>query len=646
MKLFPETSLLEGLSEPQIQAVTHKDGPIQVVSCAGSGKTRVITHRVAYLVSEYDTPPEEILAVTFTKKAATEMQTRLSALVSEPVAQALNVRTFHSACFKILRNEIDWYDPTMRGFNIITEYQQLRLMTDTIRNVFGKSTNNIMPGEILRLMGLAKNNLDGVGECDKYDIPPSLWEAYDAAKRSQRLYDFDDLLVETWKMFDRNEWIRAAYSGVLRYYLVDEFQDTNKAQFEILRLLTQDNPNIMVVGDDDQSIYSWRGAVPEYTIKFKELYPDAEQVYMETNYRSHRTIIDHANALIGHNTNRLWKRCVANSEEEGRIIYIPSVDERSESATICDEIQEITANCDDLSDISILYRTNAQSRGFEDQCVKRGIPYTIVGSIGFYNRKEIKDIIAFLRVVEYDDDESLKRIINTPSRYLGKVFMEELAEIATINKCSLFKAISLGQGGFSRPYMGMRSKEFSYIIWQLRERRQNNSPGQMVRYARDLFQYDLYVTRDEVESDPDNSRVQNLDELEAAAKDFSTLREFLEYVESMCSRAPANSDEDQTGKVQMLTLHRAKGLEWDVVFVVGASDGLLPHKRAESYEEERRLMYVGMTRARKRLYVSSLELYQGKALGPSGFLYEAEIINRPALPESTEIEVGVAESGY
>lgn len=621
------SKLLTTLNPAQLHAVKHKDGPIQVLSTAGSGKTRIVTRRIAHLIQECGIPPETILAVTFTKKAANEMSSRLDELIGGDSLEHLNIGTFHSACFKILRNEVDWYDPPMKGFRIVEGWQQIRLMRDAIEKNMKASPP--LPAEMIKLISRAKNELITPESILESPIPPPFigklshttfaqaYSLYEEAKRSQHLYDFDDLLFEVYKMLRDNAGIRAAYSAILDYYLIDEFQDTNRAQFEILRFLCGDDGNIMVVADDDQSIYSWRGAIPAYTIEFKDYFPSATVVRMETNYRSCPNIINLASTLIAHNKNRVEKVAVADRTDEGNITVVQSVTEMDEAEFVCKGIGEFADR-----DIAVLYRTNAQSRALEDRMVKAGIPYAIIGSLGFYNRKEVQDILAYLRVVEFDDDEALRRVINTPSRYLGKAFLAELAEIARANQCSLFKAISKGMGKFSKPYMGVRAREFSNLIWSLKERRHDTSPADMIQAVRDVAQYDIHLLRNQVEGDPDNDRIQNLNELESAAMGFSALREFLTYAQSMQTKGSADSDGDD-GKVQLLTLHRAKGLEWDTVFIVGVSERLLPHHRAESVEEERRLMYVGITRARERLYLSSLLTYQGKSVGPSSFLHEA-----------------------
>ena len=625
-------SLLNNLNAPQQQAVLHVDGPIQVLSCAGSGKTRVVTRRIANLILNEGVDPATILAVTFTKKAATEMQERMAEWVSVQDAEDVFIGTFHSACYKILRNEVNWFDPHMDGFKIIEGYQQFRLIQDAL-----KVTNALRsPSEMLGWIGWNKNSLIDVerarsdsGPDDRISI--DTWEMYEAEKRKLRLYDFDDLLLETHRLFDDNEHIRAAYSGVLCYYLVDEFQDTNHTQFEILRLLTSDNSNIMVVADDDQSIYSWRGAIPKYTIEFTKYYKDALVIRMETNYRSDKRIVSQANELIHKNVNRLPKGSVADSSNDGEIVVWDSENELFEARAVGDEIQELR-DCQGITDIAVLYRTNAQSRSMEDDLVRRGIPYVIIGSMGFYHRKEIKDILAYLRVIEYDDDEAFKRIMNVPSRYLGKVFLSELEQIAESNGCCLYKALMVGY--FSKPYMKRNGLELASLIRRLKQRNEQYSPSELVRMVRDMTGYDSYISDNSIESDADNSRVANLDELAEAAKQFSTLREFLEYTEKM--GAKATSDTDTEGKVQLLSLHRAKGLEWDTVAIIGVSQGILPHRRAENYEEERRLFYVGMTRAKRRLLVSALKSYMGKSVPRSEFVAEAGL--------GDDVIVGIGEN--
>lgn len=629
------SDILKGLNKAQVRAVTHNEGPIQVLSCAGSGKTRVITHRIAYLIQEHGIDPTTILAVTFTKKAATEMESRLCDLIGVDPLRELNVGTFHSACFRILRNEVDWYDIPMMGFSIMEEWKRVALLRDSISNTTLAGVLPL-PAECLRIISRLKNELYTVddllaaGEFPFHLSQPVDVEAfaeayglYERHKRDLVKYDFDDLLLEVHRMFQQEEFIRLAYSGILDYFLVDEFQDTNKAQFEIIRQLCESDGNLMVVGDDDQSIYSWRGAVPQYTIQFTDYYPEAVVIRMETNYRSYPEIISTANCLITKNVNRLPKKAKPNRKGAGKVLVFTSPTEGDEAESVCQEIAELRDMNGEQS-IAVLYRTNAQSRATEDALVHAGIPYSIVGSLGFYNRKEVKDILAYLRVVEFDDDEALLRVINRPSRYLGKVFVSEIANIAQKNDCSLFKAIELGRGSFSKPYMATRSKQFTKIIWTLREDRRSLTPADMVASVRDFTGYDEYISSTEVEGDPDDSRIQNLDELQNAAVGFSNLREFLTFTESMQARgSEASNGDDKENRVELLTLHRAKGLEWDIVFIIGVSEGILPHHRAESLEEERRLFYVGVTRTRNQLYLGALELYMGRPRHPSRFIQDA-----------------------
>jgi len=583
----------------------------------------VLTHRIAYHVSNCGIEPSNILAVTFTRKAAFEMKERLKGLIGESSATTLNCGTFHSICLRILRESL----PDGRDLDILDDKKR----TTFLKRVLGPEGVNqdLEVGKVGAIISLSKNRLiDERGFSVEAEGPfmkkvAKAFRVYEEWKMKESLLDCDDLLIRCWKLLKSDKRALRRYQERFGYILVDEFQDTNLAQFEIIRLLTPPQENLFVVGDDWQSIYGWRGAAPENIIEFDRTFPKAVTIKLEQNYRSTRAILESAGRLIAMNQVRSEKTIWTGNPEGIAVELIEAEDPEREAASIIEELKSLVrGNGTPFSNVSILYRTNAQSRSLEDECIRQKVPYHVVGSLGFYDRREIKDMIAYLRLIhDLEDDEAMLRIINVPPRYLGKSFIKELEGAARAKGKPLFN--SLG-ARFSRPYMARSAGLFQKLIMGLRhdyEKKRLPLPD-VVKRIRRLTEYDRHICRDE-EITPDDSRIQNLNELAVALARFERIEDFLFYVDQVRTRERETRSDD---RVNLMTLHKSKGLEFAAVFLAGCCQGLLPHQRSldgGDLEEERRLCYVGMTRAMERLYLSYPKTYQGKAMSVSQFVGEA-----------------------
>jgi DNA helicase-2/ATP-dependent DNA helicase PcrA len=619
---------LEKLNQKQREAVLA-EGIVRVIAGAGSGKTRVLTHRIGYHVFSRGVEPSNILAVTFTRKAAFEMKERLKGLIGESSAATLNCGTFHSICLRILRESL----PEGQNLDILDDKKR----TTFLKRVLGPEgvNQNLEVGRVGAIISLSKNRLiDERGFSAEAEGPfmkkvAEAFRVYEEWKGKEALLDYDDLLLRCWKLLKSDKRALRSYRERFGYILVDEFQDTNLAQFEIIRLLTPPQENLFVVGDDWQSIYGWRGAAPENIIEFDRTFPKAVTIKLEQNYRSTKAILQSAGRLIAMNQVRTEKTIWTRNPEGMPVELIDAEDPEKEAFSIIEKLKSLVrGNGTRFSNVSILYRTNAQSRALEDECIRQKVPYHVVGSLGFYDRREIKDMIAYLRIIhDLDDDEAMLRIVNVPPRYLGKSFIKELEGAARLKGKSLF--ISLG-GRFSRPYMARSAGLFQKLILSLRydyQKKHLPLPDLLERIRR-LTEYDRYICRDE-EVTPDDSRIQNLNELAVALARFERIEDFLFYVDQVKARERETTNDD---RINLMTLHKSKGLEFAAVFLAGCAQGLLPHQRSldgGDLEEERRLCYVGMTRAMERLFISYPRMYQGKAMAVSQFVGEA-------LPKSSE----------
>ena len=652
---------LSGLNLAQIEAVLHGNGPCCVVAGAGSGKTRVLMYRIARMIED-GILARNILACTFTRKAAAEMQERLYALVG-PAAEDVNTGTLHSICYRILREE--WKSQGMTPYEPAQEYWQKRTIRDILappgkNNPWGMNWN-LDVNSALGWISWQKNNLiTPEDENLERTVTPEkhhhFYRLYEELKEKEHKLDFDDMLIWCYKML-KNPIIREKWANQFKYILVDEYQDTNVAQNAILKQLAQPLNNMFVVGDAKQCVYSWRCARPEFLLTYEREWPGARVILLDINYRSTDNIVKFSNQLIQRAAIEYPGICRANRETADDPIMMNAEDEDQEAQQIAEEIKTLVT-CpsslpsgngstpgEGLTDrracppgcreaiphgkMAVLYRCNAQARALEDAFIRTQIPYVVYGAVGFYQRKEVKDILAYLRIVaDPDDTEAIARVINVPSRYLGRVFLQKAQEHAYKHGIPLLQA--LGECPESGQWRHRQVKEFLWCIEALRRESTHKSPADMVMRVRDITGYDAWLLKEEgIEEGNDTDRLENLNALAGAASRFHTLEEFLFYSNQVSTR---NAEENGGDKVSLMTIHKAKGLEFPVVFVAGLSNGLLPHRKSiqyqdgeivpESVEEERRLCYVAMTRAKDRLYLSSIEQYQGKPLEQSVFLLD------------------------
>ena len=637
-RITPE-SLLEDLNDAQRQAVVHEGGPLLVVAGAGSGKTRVLTRRIAWLISQRNAHPGSILAITFTNKAAGEMRERVADLIGRR-ARIMWVSTFHSACVRILRREITRFGYTS-SFSIYDDVDSRRLMTLICRDL-DLDAKRYNPRAILHWISNHKNELhdhETAAAQASNNLEQTFADAYTEYQRRLRdanALDFDDLIMTTVHLMQSFPEVRETYRRRFRHVLVDEYQDTNHAQYVLVRELCartkgQDDgvepSELMVVGDSDQSIYAFRGASIRNILEFEKDFPAASTVLLEQNYRSTQTILNTANALIARNAGRKPKRLWSDAGDGERIVGYVAEDEHAEAQFVAEEVDRLSdEKTAKPSDIAVFYRTNAQSRVFEEVFIRVGLPYKVVGGVRFYERKEIKDALAYLKVLVNPDDEvSLRRILNVPKRGIGdraEACVEGYAQRERLSFWSALRRADEAPGIATRSLACVES--FVAIIEELQEMVAAGEPADVVLEAalsRSGYQEDLERSQDP----QDESRLENLAELVAVAREFvgeadivpaddeglqpGSLAAFLERV-ALVADADQIPDQDaeSDGVVTLMTLHTAKGLEFPVVFLTGLEDSVFPHARSmddpKELEEERRLAYVGVTRAMQRLYVS------------------------------------------
>ena len=658
--LLTDSPLFEGLNPAQREAVAATEGPLLVVAGAGSGKTRVLTHRVAHLIRDRHVRPEQILAITFTNKAANEMRERVGALVGG-VRRSMWVSTFHSACVRILRAEASRLG-YRSGFSIYDEADSVRLMTQVVKDL-DLDTKRFPPRSVKATISNAKNELidyetfASSGDGFFHEQVADIYRLYQQRLLEASAMDFDDLLMITVELLGAFPDVSRQYQQRFRYVHVDEYQDTNRAQYVLVKQLVDEHHNLCVVGDADQSIYGWRGADIRNIREFEQDFPDARIVILDQNYRSTETILKAANSVIDNNPGRTPKRLWSDRGDGAAIVRFEAEDEHDEAGFVADQVDALMDEGFNPSDIAVFYRTNAQSRVLEDVFVRRGIGYAVVGSVRFYERREIKDGLAYLRsLVNPDDQVAVKRIINEPKRGIGDTSLGHVDRFAEANRISFLDALRRADDIGALNARAQRSiAEFVALIDNLGE---SLVIGGISGAVKAVLEDTGYVAALEAERTIEAmGRVENLRELQSVATEFEESNEGavigdeewdamdnsrrLEiFLETTALVSDVDEWDEGGGAVTLMTLHTAKGLEFPVVFIVGLEDGVFPHMRTlgdpAEMEEERRLAYVGITRAQDRLYLTSAwsrMLYGGTNYNPpSRFVAEipSELIDKAA----------------
>ena len=606
-------SFLDKLNPQQRAAVTAENGPVLVVAGPGSGKTRVLTQRIAYLIAEEGVRPWQILAVTFTNKAAKEMQERVKKLLPDQATEGIMLGTFHSICARILRREAE-HLPIESNFVIFDSDDQERIVKNVIRE-FNINEKLYRPAAVHAAISRAKNELimadDYPTQTYRDEVVKRVYAEYQKRLIASNAVDFDDILVYTARLLEENPAVRDKYAQRFRHVLVDEFQDTNLAQYALVKQLASFNRNIFCVGDPDQSIYAWRGADYRNIHRFEQDFPDAQTILLEQNYRSHQNILDAATGVINRARNRKQKKLYSDRGTGEKVFFYEAPDDYAEASFVVDSIAQLVASRQfEPGDCAVMYRTNAMSRLIEEAFLQARLPYRLVGAQRFYGRREVKDMIAFLRLVHNPADEaSLDRIVNVPPRGIGEKTLTTLHMVARQNNLQPGQVlIDLARGAESPYYASFTGRaalplaDFGGLLATWRTAALALTvPELFDRILKDLS-FKEYI---DDQSEEGEDRWENIVELRRLAEEYATrtLDDFLENIALV-----SDQDTIAEGNVPtLLTLHAAKGLEFSAVFLVGLDDGILPHSRSfddpESMEEERRLLYVGITRAKDRLYL-------------------------------------------
>ena len=662
------SDLLSDLNDRQREAVQAIDGPLLIVAGPGSGKTRFITSRIAYLMRVVGVSPARIAAVTFTNKAAREMKTRVESVAGFG-SDRLTIGTFHAFCARMLRQDGEALGLD-RSFGIYDDADQIDVIKRSMaevevdpkafspRNVQSKISGT--KSQLLTADGFAENTNDYFEE-----VVSRVYSRYEALMAQSNAVDFDDLLLKAYLLLSRNEDVARRYQERFVHFMIDEFQDTNVAQYAIARLIAAKHRNLCVVGDPDQSIYSWRNADIRNILSFQKDFPDAKLIALEQNYRSTQNILDAAARLISANTQRVEKELFTKNVTGAPINVMEGYDEGEEAQLVLREVASLTRPTNGgkaryrLGDIAVMYRVNAQSRAFEESCMRHGVPYQLVGGMKFYQRQEVKDLAAYLKLVaNSNDDVSLARVINLPSRGIGRRTMDELTRLARDRDCSMFDAIlalspdsNIGGPLVSSPFTARAVRaltDFRNLIDELRTYSESANIVDLIDHVLARTGYRNYLSG--LDDRPDE-RLENIDEFKAASRDYMHLgpvEGLSAFLESVTLVSDVDSMEEKPDLLTLITLHQAKGLEYPIVFMAGMEDGLLPHSRSmdepADLEEERRLCYVGMTRAKDRLYLSRA-FRRGFRGGtgpnsPSRFLLEIprELISQPGAPDRTSAE--------
>ena len=616
------------LNPMQAEAVRSLEGPLLVMAGAGSGKTRVLTYRIANLLAN-DVPPYKILAITFTNKAAAEMKSRAEKLIGLTAAKVW-ISTFHAFCARLLRNDINVMDTYNSNYiiydtgdsnSVIREcLKELNLDEERFANVSSKiseAKNNLLTAAQFREKVLSQP--DGFTNFDRNFI--KIYELYEKKLIENNALDFDDLIFVTIRLLRENPDILEKYQERLKYILIDEYQDTNVAQYVLTKLLASKYKNICVVGDGDQSIYGWRGADMRNILKFENDYPEAKVVLLEQNYRSTQKILDAANGVIRHNNERIEKNLWTENATGEKVHFVQCMSDKTEAAYVAREVRRLVTSENFMyKEIAVLYRTNAQSRALEEKFMQAEIPYIIVGGQKFYERKEIKDILAYLRlIVNPQDNMSFLRIINVPRRGFGPINIARLTEFSSQNDISIFDAVSVEETLHRVPQLSPRIRQhlrdFCKMIFRFGETKNDMPLPEFINTVLDETGYMAMLKEGDDADKPETiSRIENLGAFINAATEFlnsnenATLEDFLNHIALLTD---LDEVKDEESRVSLMTIHSAKGLEFPVVFITGMEEGILPHANSisdhEKIEEERRICYVAMTRAKQKLYITAAE---------------------------------------
>ncbi|OEF99465.1 ATP-dependent DNA helicase PcrA [Vulcanibacillus modesticaldus] len=615
MEQLQDTDIFSGLNSKQKEAVETINGPLLILAGAGSGKTKVLTHRIANLL-RLGIPTWNILAITFTNKAAREMKERISKLVG-PKAEDIWISTFHSMCVRILRRDIHHLGYS-KQFTILDSGDQLSVVKQIMKEL-NIDVKKFEPKAILASISNAKNELKTpevfgktVGDFFQQKVL-DVYERYQARLKMNNSLDFDDLIMSTVHLFQNVPEVLEFYQKKFQYIHIDEYQDTNRAQYMLVRMLADYHQNICVVGDTDQSIYKWRGADISNILNFEEDFPKAQVIKLEQNYRSTKNIIQAANSVIKNNRQRKEKNLWTENPKGNLIAIYRANNEHDEANFISDKIQEQIKNGKRYIDFAVLYRTNAQSRVIEEAFLKANIPYKMVGGTKFYDRKEIKDILAYLRLIyNPDDDMSLRRVINVPKRGIGAATIDKIAEYANSHSISMYSAIGVVDFIGLTARTANKVSQFRDMIEKFRQLEKSLTVTELTeKVIEDTKFLEEFKKEKSLEAE---SRIENIKEFLSVTIEFEkqdddkSLENFLSEVALVSDIDQADGDTEQVDSVTMMTLHSAKGLEFPVVFLAGLEEGIFPHNRAlmeeDEMEEERRLAYVGITRAEQELYIS------------------------------------------
>ena len=593
--------MIDNLNEQQLKAVTTTEGPLLVIAGAGSGKTKVLTTRIAYLIEELGVAPQNILAITFTNKAAKEMKERVVNLLG-PIAYQIQISTFHSFGLYIVRENYELLG-YKKEFTILDSDDSLLIIKRILKDM-NLDVKVYNPRAIRNKISSAKNEMMQPEDLEKFSISEydekviEIYKKYQEKLETNNSLDFDDLLLKPIELFLNNKDVLEKYQEKYKYILIDEYQDTNEVQYKLSKMLSKKNKNICVVGDESQSIYAFRGSNYRNILNFEKDYKDAKIILLEQNYRSTKTILNAANDVIKNNKQRKDKKLWTDNEVGDKIIYHKCLDEKDESLYVTKEISTLINDGVNLNDIVVLYRTNAQSRNIEEAMLRENIPYKVIGSFYFYNRKEIKDLIAYLRLIyNSDDDVSLTRIINTPKRGIGNKTIEQLSFKASISGNSIYNIIDSG-----------KELKFKELIEKLKEESEILSLTELV--DRVLEESGIKAELESEESLEAEARLENLEEFKSITKTYEekngivSLSDFLSEISLV---ADIEEHKENSDVITLMTIHSAKGLEFKYVFVIGMEEGIFPHSRAltdnDELEEERRLCYVAITRAKKKLWL-------------------------------------------